>query len=219
MDFEEIVRFLGSWYCSYSQYYLLDEFDEYVDAETNVCVPFQHIGGLNVVEKTDKIMRFIEPLIPRVDAIKKQFGFKITRTLMMSISDLIATELQYAWDHEENQISFTLNPSDLLLLNDFENVLMLEIMLQFLNEHGEPLDNLEFSLTLTSPYRVIKDGKEYTFRMNTYLMSAFHHKFDVSQFHETPLYNEWFKSHVGETSISEEEDSLFQVAPEHMLLL
>merc|ERR1719167_1131219 len=27
MDFEEIARFLGSWYCSYSRYELLDEFE------------------------------------------------------------------------------------------------------------------------------------------------------------------------------------------------
>ena len=156
MDFEEIVRFLGCWYCSYARYYLVDEFDEYVDGETNVCVPFQHIGGLDVVEKTDKIMRFIEPLVPRVDAIKKEFGLKVTRTLMMDISDHITSELADARNGNENKISFELGPDDLILFNDLQNIKMLEIMIQFLNEHGEPLDDLEFNVSLNSPFRLYK---------------------------------------------------------------
>ena len=159
MDFEEIARFLGSWYCSYTRYELLDEFEEYVDRETDVCIPFQHIGGLNVVEKTEKIMRFIEPLIPRVNVIKKEFGMKLTRTLMMDISDIVKDEIDSARARDENQITFTLDRDQLLLFHELQNILILEIMMQFLNEHNEPLDNLEFNITLHSPFKIYKDDQ------------------------------------------------------------
>ena len=64
-----------------------------------------------------------------------------------------------------------------------------------------------------------KDDKVYSYRMNTYEMTAFHHRFDVFEFHEATAFSEWFESHVSETTINEGEEVRFQVAPEHMLLL
>jgi len=219
MDFEEIARFLGSWYCSYSRYELLDEFEQFINEETDVCVPVQHLGGLNVVEKTEKIMRFIEALIPRVNVIKKEYGMKLTRTLMMDISDIVQDELDDARSRGENAITFTLDHNELMLMQKLQNIKILEIMMQFLNEEREPLDDLEFNVTLHSPFRVYQNGKEFRFRMNTYEMTAFHHKFNVDEFHQTPKFTKWFKNHVKGKTINEDGEKTFNVAPEHMLLL
>merc|ERR1712154_252003 len=54
--------------------------------------------------------------------------------------------------------------------------------------------------------------------MNTYSMKAFHHKFDIFEFHEEPIFDDWFEKHIKRNTINEEEQD-FKLSPEHLLLL
>jgi len=49
-------------------------------------------------------------------------------------------------------------------------------------------------------------------------MIAFHHKFNVDEFHQTSNFTKWFTSHVEGKTINEDGEKTFNVAPEHMLL-
>eukprot|EP01083_Nonionella_stella_P173948 601654_1 len=206
MDFEEIVRFLGCWYCSYAQYYLLDALN------TSVCIPFQHIGGINIPQKTEKIIQFIEWLVPAVDAIKDAFGMKLTRTLLMDITHI----MEESWV-TPNEIEFELKPKDLILLYSLQNIKLVEVFFEFLNEDGEALNDLDYNISLNEPFWIYKNNKSYALKMNTYSMRAYHHKFDVFEFHEEARFNDWFAAHVANnTDVGSEE---VHVSPQHLLLL